>query len=1279
MRHRPERVPPAAMAAHYGVRVHLKTLTMKGFKSFASSTTLRLEPGITAVVGPNGSGKSNIVDALTWVMGEQGAKTLRGGSMADIIFAGAGSRPALGRAEVSLTIDNTDGALPIDYTEVTVTRTLFRGGGSEYRINGTACRLLDVQELLSDTGLGRQMHVIVGQGRLDAVLSATPDDRRGFIEEAAGVLKHRRRRERALRKLDTMAADLARLTDLTTELRRQLGPLARQAAIARRARTIQIEVRDATARLLADDVVQAQALLQAGDEDKELLDRRRAAVEEADRAARARLAELAAVEAASAQRLTRATGTWEELTGAARSLSSLADVAAERMRGLASASLPARGTDPDELERRAEEAAVEETGLADAARAARSALARATSERADAEDAEDAAERELSRLQRQAADRRESLARAGGRVASARSRHEAALAALAQARSALTAAEERERAARSALDEHRGAGAEPRADAGPDDSPDSFDDRQVRAVAAHESATAALAAARDAVAAATDARREAASNRATWTARRDTLAQSLAAKDATATLAGADLPGVLGPLSEAVSVERGWENAVASLLGELAGAVLVTGTDAAAGAIAHVRDEDGGALRLVLLQDPDPDADRDRDQDSGTTPPAPDDPPTEGVREAVDLVSADRAGLAASLARILTGAWVAADLRAARAVREAVPDAVVATRDGDVLAPAWATSAGRGTSSVLELAAAHEEAAERADAAAAAERQADISLQRARDREEEARRGAGRALATLRAADAEAARAAEEAATLASAARAAREETGRARRVLERTEDEAARRTTELASATSALAQIESGWADGGDGGLDAAVEAAQERRGAAVAAARRRRADETEARLTLRTAEERERSGRGRADSLRDAARRERRTRDAVERAEARRTAQLVVARHVHDQARAAARAAHAWVEQARGERESIEAERAEAGVATGEIRDELDELTAERTRLTDAAHRDEIARAEQHTRLQALAERAMNELGLELEPLVDEFGPHVPVPDVPDEIGNAVEAGRGGEAGRAAGGEEQDEPAAIGLVPGRPYVRAEQEKRLARASRDLTRLGRVNPLALEEHAAMEQRHQFLAEQLADLKSSRVDLLRIVEEIDTRVQEVFSQAFEDTARQFASVFDRLFPGGEGRLVLTDPGDMLTTGVEIEARPAGKRVKRLSLLSGGERSLAAVALLVAIFKARPSPFYVLDEVEAALDDTNLGRLLEIFAELRESSQLIIVTHQKRTMEVADALYGISMREGVTKAVSQRLARPQGARSREQTASDDRPGPSADHL
>ncbi|WP_315209226.1 chromosome segregation protein SMC [Actinomyces massiliensis] len=1224
--------------------MHLKTLTLKGFKSFASSTTLRLEPGITAVVGPNGSGKSNVVDALTWVMGEQGAKNLRGGSMADVIFAGAGSRPALGRAEVSLTIDNTDGALPIDYTEVTISRTLFRGGGSEYRINGTACRLLDVQELLSDTGLGRQMHVIVGQGQLDAVLSATPEDRRGFIEEAAGVLKHRRRKERALRKLESMAADLARLTDLTTELRRQLGPLARQAAVARRARTIQIEVRDATARLLADDVVQTQSLLEAGDEDKAVLVRRRAAVEEADQTARARLEELAAVETTSAQRLTRATDVWEELTTAAQSLGALADVAAERVRGLASAPGPSRGTDPDELERRAETAAAEEAELADAIETARSALSEATRERADAEAAETVAERALSQTQRRAADRRESLARAGGRVASARSRHEAALASLEQARSALADAEKRADAAQAALDESPEsagrAGAPPER---PDGADRAADEQQARATAAHERATAELAAARDAVAAATDARREAASDRATWTARRDTLALSLSAQDATGALAEAELAGVLGPLSEAVSIERGWENAVAALLGDLAGAALVEGIDAAVAAMAHVQG-DGGALRLVLLQDPGTAA-----PEAGALA-----PPVDGARDATGLVSADRPGLRAAVGRILAGAWVAPDLETARAVREALPEAVVATRSGDVLAPAWATSAGHGTSSVLELAAAREEAAAEAEAAAA--------LDAARAREEDARRSVSEALTALRAADAEAARAAEALARLTSAARAAQEEAGRARRVLERAEDESAQRTTELAAATAALAEIESGHSsDAGDDDLDAAVETARERRESAVAAARRARADETEARLALRTAEERERSGRGRADSLRAAARREREARAAAERAEARRAAQLAVASRVRDQARAAVDAARAWIEEAQGERARIEAERAEASAATGEVRAELDALAAELSQLTDAAHRDEVARAEQRMRLESLAERAMNELGLELEPLVEEYGPHMLVPATAEDGGAdgdaAVSGGDGTDGTEGADGTDDDGAAdrRAAADPGRPYVRAEQERRLARASRDLARLGKVNPLALEEHAALEQRHQFLAEQLADLKSSREDLLRIVEEIDTRVQEVFTRAFEDTARQFAEVFDRLFPGGEGRLVLTDPGDMLATGIEIEARPAGKKVKRLSLLSGGERSLAAVALLIAIFKARPSPFYVMDEVEAALDDTNLERLLEIFTELRQSSQLIIITHQKRTMEVADALYGISMRDGITKAISQRLA------------------------
>ena len=1180
--------------------MHLKTLTIKGFKSFASSTTLRLEPGITAVVGPNGSGKSNVVDALTWVMGEQGAKNRRGGSMADVIFAGAGSRPALGRAEVSLTIDNSDGVLPIDYTEVTVTRTLFRGGGSEYQINGTPCRLLDVQELLSDTGLGRQMHVIVGQGRLDAVLQATPEERRGFIEEAAGVLKHRRRKERALRKLDSMAADLARLTDLTAELRRQLGPLARQAAVARRARTIQVEVRDATARLLADEVVQTQALLEAGDEDQATLARRRSEAEEAERVARARLAELAGAEATSGQRLSRATATWEELTAAAQSFSALADVAAERVRGLASAPPASFGTDPEELERRA---------------------------------------RAVEALARRQADRREKLARAGGAVASARSRHEAALAAREQARTALAQAVDREQAAQAALEEARPSGHDAGAGAASIQETEgpAAGSAQEQAAADHEAASAALAAARDAVSAANEARREAASDRATWTARRDTLALSLSAQDSTAQLADSGLPGVLGPLAEQLVIERGWENAVAALLGEAATAAVMVDDDAATRALVHARGADSSSLRLVVASSHGLDSPTEERPEEAGYP---------GAHRALSLVCARGQDLTALLDHLLAGSWVVADLEAAASLREAVPHAVVATRDGEVLAPGRASAQGRGTSSVLELAAAHEEAAAEARAAGEAESQAEAALEQARSSEEEARHRVSQALAALRAADAEAAREAETLARLGSAVRAAKEETGRARRVLERAEAESAGRTTELASATAALSQLE-GEEDDGPEDLDSRLEAARAEREQAAAAAREARSAETEARLALRTAEERERSGRGRADSLRAAARREREARAAAERAGRRRAAALAVASHVRDQARAAQQSAATWAAQAQEERHGLEAERSRSAQATAQVREEIDQATRLIAQLTDAAHRDEIARAEQRVRLEALADRAMSELGMELEPLVEEYGPHMPVPDLQaDEQDEQPEDEDGQPPARA----------------GRPYVRAEQEKRLARASRDLARLGKVNPLALEEHAALEQRHQFLAEQLADLTRSRSDLLRIVEEIDARVLEVFTSAWQDTAREFELDFDRLFPGGQGRLVLTDPSDMLTTGIEIEARPAGKKVTRLSLLSGGERSLAAVALLIAIFKARPSPFYVMDEVEAALDDTNLGRLLEIFTELRRDSQLIIITHQKRTMEVADALYGITMREGVTQVVSQRLARPEDTRS-----------------
>ena len=1377
--------------------MYLKTLTIRGFKSFASSTTLRLEPGITAVVGPNGSGKSNVVDALTWVMGEQGAKNLRGGSMADVIFAGAGSRPALGRAEVALTIDNTDGALPIDYTEVTIARTLFRGGGSEYQINGTAVRLLDVAELLSDTGLGRQMHSVVGQGRLDAVLSATPEDRRGFIEEAAGVLKHRRRKERALRKLDSMAADLTRLTDLAAELNRQLGPLARQAAIARRARTIQAEVRDATARLLADDVVQAQALLAAGEADTAALERRRTALEEAEQAARARLKELTAAEAGAGQRLREASRTWEELTAAEQSLRALEQVAAERLRGLAAAPRPAQGTDPQELERRAEEAAAAEDEARAAIDQARQLLTAATGARLEAEAAESRAESALSELTRREAERRETLARAGGRVASARSRHEAARSALDQARAALGEAQERQADAETALRDARGerdgdqGGASRRGAARPADArgsataplpgpsapgpcglPASSDpgqrppSPQERAAAEHERAAAALAAARQAVGAATEARREAAAERATWAARRDTLALSLRSQDGTRGLAQAGADGLLGPLSSHLGVERGWENAVAALLGQLAEAAVVAGEQAALAALDQARRAELGAVRLVVAQvaaaagagglapgseavdsaaapggvaDPPPTSPEEAPTDPATDPAGPGggvevtrpgrvpdtDPagpggrlvpgsapatvsgPVEssavpGARPAASLVSVSRPGLAGPVSTLLHRCWVVRDVAAAQALREADPQAVVATRDGDVLGPGWLVGAGGGAVSVLELAAAHEDAVGRARDAADAEAAAKAAAKAARDQEEAARSGLARALTALRRADAEAAAEAETLARLASAAHAARQEAGRARAAVARAEEEAARRTAELATATTALAQIEEAAEQGPHPA--AALEEARSGRQRAADAARQARAGETEARLALRTAEERERSGRGRAESLRAAARRERQARAEAARAERRRLARLGTATQVRDLAHYAAAVARASVEEAAAGRTAAETERDQALEASHRLRREVDQARGEIASLTDAAHREEVARAEQRARLEALEQRALSELGLETGVLVEEFGPHLPVPEVsqlvdsdepeprgPDQSGAdpGAEGAGPGTRGPGAGARESDlgaagpgadklatggpvggglatgGPGGGGAAPGnrswptpsgRPYVRSEQVKRLARAKRDLARLGKVNPLALEEHAALAERHRFLATQLADLRRSRAELMTVVEEIDARVQEVFSSAYADTAEQFEQVFDRLFPGGQGRLVLTDPDDMLTTGIEIEARPAGKKVKRLSLLSGGERSLVAVALLVAIFKARPSPFYVLDEVEAALDDTNLGRLLDILTELRASSQIIVITHQRRTMEVADALYGVTMRDGITTVVSQRLGR-----------------------
>jgi chromosome segregation protein len=1175
--------------------VHLKTLTLRGFKSFASATTLAFEPGITCVVGPNGSGKSNVVDALAWVMGEQGAKSLRGGSMEDVIFAGTSGRPPLGRAEVALTIDNTDGALPIDYTEVTISRTLFRSGGSEYAINGAACRLLDIQELLSDTGMGREMHVIVGQGQLDAVLRANPEDRRGFIEEAAGVLKHRRRKEKALRKLDAMQANLTRLADLTGEIRRQLGPLGRQAEVARKAQTVQADLRDAKARLLADDLAQLTATLEQEIADETALRERRAEVEGELVRARTALAELEAEAAAAAPHVSEAGEVYYRLSSVRERLRGLATLAAERRRLLgANEQETSAGRDPDDLAAQAERARASEAELATEVELARTALEAAVAHRTELEKAAAAAERRVADLQRAAADRREGLARLAGQVAARRSRLEATEAEIGRLRDAVAEAERRGQGATTQFTalEQTVAGAE--------EGEQDLDEE-------HEAAAAAVDAARAALAELQRTEQSAERDRATWQAKVEALELSLVRKDgAGALLAADDLPGVLGSVAALVGVEPGWEDAIAAALGPVADAVAVDSTDAAVDAIRRLRADDAGRANLLV---------------SGPGEPRRHDLPS-GVVAALDVVH-PAPSVAVAVAHLLTSVVVVEDLARARALVSERPDLVAVTRAGDLLGAVRATGGSAGAPSSLELQAALDEARAAAAEATAAGERARFALAGAHSQEQEATARYEATLERLHESDAALAAVAEQLGHLGQVARAARAEAERATAALTAATDRREADQVGLTELADRLARAEADPTES-EQDLEAAAAARDEAAGAAAAA----RSRETEARLTLRTGEERARAVAGRAQSLERAAEAEREARRrAAERARAR-AVQAARAEAVATGAGYALSALGSSLTAADAARRDAEEARARRDERLVALRSEADRWARELAELTDVAHRDEVARAQQALRVEQLQARAVDELGLDPQVLVEEFGPHqeVPVPATDDAPASGV-----------------------------PYVRAEQEKRLRAAERALALLGRVNPLALEEFAALEERHTFLTTQLADLKKSRADLLRIVADIDERVEQVFAEAYADTAVQFERVFSRLFPGGEGRLVLTDPENMLTTGVEVEARPAGKKVKRLSLLSGGERSLTAVALLVAIFKARPSPFYVMDEVEAALDDMNLGRLLEIFTELREDSQLIVVTHQKRTMEVADALYGVTMRgDGVTTVVSQRL-------------------------
>ncbi len=1169
--------------------MYLKSLTVKGFKSFASATTLKLEPGITCVVGPNGSGKSNVVDAIAWVLGEQGAKALRGGKMEDVIFAGAGGRSPLGRAEVTLTIDNTDGALPIDYTEVSITRRMFRSGESEYEINGDHCRLLDIQELLSDSGIGREMHVIVGQGQLDTILHAKPEDRRAFIEEAAGVLKHRKRKEKALRKLDAMQANLNRVTDLTAELRRQLKPLGKQAEVARRAATIQSSLRDARLRLLADDLFTLRETLEKEVADEAAIRERRKQVEGDFAEISERLHDLEAQHAADAPELATAQDLWYKLSALQERFRSTAQLAAERQRHLSATQEERPGRDPLQLEAEAEMVREEEASLRDALDADKLRLSEAVAQRQELERQLAAAEKALVAAMKAIADRREGLAKLTGQVNAANTRVATAAEEIERLSTAYADAAERAEAAQVALD----AVAEQTSEADRDNA--ELDEAHAEAVEQLDEANAEL---RRLI----DAERAAEKEATGWKAREDALALGLQRKDgAGALLAKAnEVPGVLGTLASMLKVSPGYEAAMAAALGPLSDAVAVSGVDEAAEAIRMLRISDAGRASLVV----------------GTARPQPrlELALPEGARWALEVVRCEEQ-LQHAVTHALRDVVVVPDLKVATELVAQHPTVRAVTREGDLIGAFSAAGGSAKATSFIEIKAAVDEAGSQREAAEDMMASLGAELIVAREKTDRCKRVVESAAAAKRAAEGERNAAARRLAELGAAARSAQAE---AQRLLASRDKANAAREEDLFRLTELEERLILAEATEVD------EDPSTEERDQLAAMVPQARQNEVEVRLAVRTAEERVASIAGRADSLMRQAAAER---AAQERAAARKLARergAAIAKAVEVGTRQILVRLGSALERAAQTRDDLAALRTQREAELAEVRAGAKRLGDDLSRLTSEVHRDEVARAEQRMRIEQLETRAAEEFSLDVETLLGEYGPSVEVPSLEVE------------------GESE------------PFDRLIQEKRAAKAERDLALLGKVNPLALEEFAALEERYKFLSDQLEDLKATRRDLLTVVKDVDDRILEVFTTAYHDTAREFEVVFPILFPGGEGRLILTDPDNMLTTGIDVEARPPGKKIKRLSLLSGGERSLTAVAMLCAIFRARPSPFYIMDEVEAALDDVNLGRLITLFQELRARSQLIIITHQKRTMEVADALYGVTMRSGVTEVISQKL-------------------------
>jgi chromosome segregation protein len=1154
--------------------VYLKTLTMKGFKSFADNVSLDLEQGVTVVVGPNGSGKSNVVDAIAWVLGAQAPKSVRSQKMDDVIFAGTARRPALGRAEVSLVIDNADGVLPTEFSELQITRTLFRSGDSEYSMNGVPCRLLDIQEMLSDSGVGRTQHVIISQGQIDAVLNARPEDRRLIIEEAAGVLKFRKRREKAQRRLQATEANLTRIQDLLREVRRQLRPLEKQADAARRHGDVIAELHACQLYLAGRQVnalrtkmqTHAQSRNEFGARNNEL----RSLLAKLDTdiiAVESDLSAQGAVDLGDA--LARLEGLSQRARGADELLNErLRSIAKERQATIDGDVLSSLRDEASQLQRQlldvdssAEELAPEFEELA----------------RVEASLAED---RSLFELALAAVTDNGTEAAAAGRAAEVRGELVALRAAIENATKELEGIAERATSFEQRRSELETTTTAER------DKLNAAVAREAELVVASDAAAEAHEAAQAQLALLREERSEAEAEFRSAQARSKALAEALdSARSAAGADALSDMDGLVGTILDVVAIEPGWEDAVEASLGSVLSAVVVDSPDRAREALERFEAGPGSGAVLAL---------------GGAAPM----PFTPGPDSILNHVSSDRAEVAELLQQLLADVdVVSGDWRAALDHSLATAGRVVVTRRGDRIGGGvWrigSSTVGATKAALDEAEAANERAlAHRADCdhrlevlkaelvqLSAADKQTSADL----DRNDADLTSTTEALHRIEAQgrqidieqDAMMTQRSELEQRLARDTSRA-DELGALLPALESAEVATAERGRELEETRAVLSQRNSTIRDKRTA-LEVRSAATEERRGVL-----RRRLGDVQDRLERLAVEETE------AENRRVVLDRTEQLTDRVQ------VLLGTTVRHldIHLEAR----------------RE----ERRKQSAIVRDLTEHLDGLRKQRTdsetelrELGERMSRVDIEEAETRLRLETTTEMLRRDLDIDPEGALQ-----APAPELPENV--------------------------------TPAARARE------LERDLKLMGPINPLALQEFEALQERHEFLQGQLDDIRASRRELNKVIKAIDEEIVTVFASAYADVADNFTTLFERLFPGGKGSLTLTQPDNLLETGIEVSAKPSGKNVKKLSLLSGGERSLTALAFLFAVFRSRPSPFYVMDEVEAALDDVNLHRFLGLVEEFRSEAQLVIVSHQKRTMESADSLYGVTMEPGgSSRVVSER--------------------------